>query len=90
MSNYIQILFVLFSLSSCASTSFYHDGKKIASFQGDMKNVNFHSSESGHFHFSADEVNHSTPTSAYGKSSSSRIEMIGTAIGSAGLFSFIK
>lgn len=60
------------SAMSCAQTTFYRDGKPVARFSGDMKSMSFKSGSDGSFEWIGD-VDHSTPTRAYGEASQSRI-----------------
>ncbi len=64
---------IAISAMSCAQTTFYRDGKPVARFSGDMKNVAFQANADGSFEWTADNVDHSTPTRAYGEASQSRI-----------------
>ncbi len=55
------ITIALFALlSSCASSTFYREGKPIAHFEGDMRNVHY---KDGDTEFTGD-IDHSTPTKA--------------------------
>lgn len=78
--------YLLLSLlfSSCAHTSFYHDGKVVADFQGDMVNTEFYMSEKGDYYWKSKSVNHSSATLAQGQAASSKIASVGSALAAAG------
>jgi hypothetical protein len=58
--------------AGCAQTTLYRDGKPVARFAGDMTGMTFKSGADGSFEWTGD-VDHSTPTRAYGEASQSRI-----------------
>lgn len=76
--------------SSCASTTLYKDGKKIANFQGDMTGVEYHMSQNGDVTWKSTTTNHSTATLAQGAAATSKIQAGGAAIGAAGITALIK
>lgn len=76
------LLSLLFT--SCAHTTFYHEGKPIADFQGDMTNTEFYMSEKGDYWWKSKSVDHSSATLAQGAAASSKINAAGAALGAAG------
>lgn len=85
--------YLLLSLlfTGCAHTTFYHEGKPIADFQGDMVNTEFYMSEKGDYCWKSKSVDHSSATLAQGVSASNKIAAAGTALGAAGAAAlFIK
>jgi hypothetical protein len=79
----ILILFVVI-LSSCASTTLYRDGKRVARFEGDMTEVKF-TIQNGTITFAAETVDHSSATIAGGKVGAGNIAAGGIAIATSGL-----
>jgi hypothetical protein len=77
------LLFVMM-LSGCARTTFYHEGKPVADFQGDMINTEFYLSQSGDYYWKSQSVDHSSATLAQGTAASNKISAAGTALGAAG------
>ena len=67
-------------LSSCAQTTLYSNGEKIACFQGDMTKVHY---ENKDIRWDADTVNHSTATLAQGEAAKGKITAAGVAAASA-------
>jgi hypothetical protein len=67
-------------LMNCATTTLYHNGQKIASFQGDMKDVDYTTSAKGGMTLKASSIDHSAATLAQGKSASDKISAAGAAI----------
>lgn len=61
-----------FVLGGCAQTTFYREGKPLARFGGDMTAMKFRALSDGTFEWSGD-IDHSTPTKAYGIASKGRI-----------------
>lgn len=57
---------------SCSSTTFYREGKPVARFEGDMQRMVFSYGADGAINWSGD-IDHSTPTKAYGTASKGRI-----------------
>ncbi len=80
--KYLLLLSLFFT--SCAHTTFYHDGKPIAEFQGDMVNTEFYMSEKGDYWWKSETVDHSSATLAQGQAASNKIAAAGTALGAAG------
>lgn len=72
------VLLASILLSSCASTTFYLDGKRLARMEGDMTEVVF-TFEKDHITFTAETVDHSSATIAAGKTSAGNIAAAGTA-----------
>lgn len=68
------LLSLLFT--SCAQTTFYRNGEKIASFQGNMKDVAFTYSAKGNLVWTSKEVNHSAPTLAGGRAAAFSISSV--------------
>lgn len=66
----------LLVITSC-TTSFYKDGKKIASFAGDMADSCVEISDSGAVRWTADKVSHSAATKAAGRAATSSITAAG-------------
>ena len=71
----MKYLPLLLLLSSC-TTTFYRDGKKIASFQGNMKDTSFSYSAKGDLTWTAKDVNHSAPTLAGGRAAAFSISSV--------------
>jgi len=80
----MKFLPLILLLTSCASTTFYHEGKPLARFQGDMQKVKFTFDEKGTLTWRADTVDHSTPTIAAGKTSAGNLAASGAAIATSG------
>lgn len=87
--NILNILILGLLLQSCAHTDFYHDGKKIAHFEGDMKGMRLKISEKGAIDWSGD-VDHSNATLAQGKAASDKIQATGLAVAASGIVSLLK
>ena len=85
MATLMKFLSLFLLLASCASTTFYHEGKPVARFQGDMTKVKFAFAKDGTFTWSADTVDHSTPTIAAGKTSAGNIAASGAALATSGI-----
>lgn len=66
---------LVISATSCAQTTLYRDGKPVARFAGDMTGMSFKAGSDGSFEW-VGNVNHSTPTRAYGEASQSRIAAV--------------
>ena len=81
----MKFLPLILLLSGCASTTLYREGKPIACFQGDMTKVRFTFDKDGTFTWSADSVDHSTPTIAAGKTSAGNIAASGAAVATSGI-----
>lgn len=77
-------LLVLASLSGCASTTFYVEGKRVARMEGDMTEVTF-VFEDDKITFTADTVDHSSATLAAGKVSAGNITAGGVAVATSGI-----
>ena len=78
-------------LSSCASTTIYGtDGKPIFRTQADMSKTEFVRASDGSTRWSADDVNHSTPTKAGGVAYSSGVAATGAAIATSGIPAIVK
>jgi hypothetical protein len=77
-------------VTSCASTTFYHEGKPVASFQGDMKETSFTRDASGAIRWKAGSVSHSAPTTAGGNAIAKGITTTGVAVATSGLTKIIK
>lgn len=73
MKKKLLIACLIACLSSCATTTFYHDGKRIASFQGDMTNVEYKLTKDGALSWRAMTVDHSAGTIALGKTTAGTI-----------------
>lgn len=71
------LIILVLALSGCAHTVLSKDGKPIADFQGNMKNVVYSNAD---IRFTADEINHSDATLAQGSSASGKITSTGTAL----------
>ncbi len=81
----------ILALSNCASTTFYGaDGKPVACFQANMTKVEYKRACDGSIRWSADTVNHSTPTTAGGTAVSKGILATGTSIATSGIPSIVK
>lgn len=76
-------------LSSCAHTSFFRDGKEVARFEGDMRNMKFRSLSDGSFEWSGD-IDHSSATLAQGKAASDKITAAGAAAAASGIAILLK
>lgn len=81
---------IAFLTLSCATTTLYHNGQKIASFQGDMKDVEYTTSAKGGMTLKATSIDHSAATLAQGKAASKKISAAGAAIAISGLPSLLK
>lgn len=79
----IMLLFAIIALSSCAQTTLYRNGQKIAAFQGDMTGVEY---SDGDVRWKASTVDHSSAT----KASASRIQSAGIAVAASGLTTILK
>ncbi len=80
----MKFLPLILLLSSCTSTTFFREGKPVARFQGDMHKIKFSMDKNGTLTWSADTVDHSTPTIAAGKTSAGNIAASGAAIATSG------
>lgn len=90
VTAFIAIL-TLWLLVGCAGSNFYNDrGEKIASFEGDMKNMKFRRLKDGTLEWSADEVSHSTATLAQGKAASDKLSSAGAAVAVSGITTLLK
>lgn len=79
------ILFFSIIFCSCAAkTEFYRDGKKIAAFQGDMKNSSLTITDDT-LRWSASSVDHSPATKAHGEAGRGRWEAINISAAAAAL-----
>lgn len=78
------------ALNACAHTTFYHNGKRIARFEGDMRDMTFRARADGSFEWTAVDVSHSAATLAQGKAASEKISAAGTAIGAAGVMALFR
>jgi len=65
--------------ASCAQTTFFRNGQKIAMFQGDMKDTDFYYSAAGDVIWKSSTVDHSSATIAQGKAAEGKINAIATA-----------
>lgn len=80
----------LWSLSSCASTTFFRDGKPIVKFEGDMEGVAFHGLPTGEITWTAARISHSAATAAAGKVASDVLLYSAPVITATGLPRLIK
>lgn len=71
----LTLLTALALLCGCASTTIYEGGQKVFTTQADMVNVKFRTASGTTF--SADLVNHSTPTLAGGQATSQVVGSVG-------------
>lgn len=89
MRPLLGIILVL-AFSSCAQTVFYHDGKPVARFQGDMAGMVYSQSKDGSVSWTCTNVSHSTATLAQGSAASDKISHLGTAVAVAGIYALFK
>jgi hypothetical protein len=89
---WIRVLLILLigfiiaaSLTSCASTDLYRDGKRIAHFDGDMTGLTYIHRADGSCQLTCQTVDHSTATLAQGKAAEGKIAAIGTGLAASGL-----
>ncbi len=78
-------LLLALPLSNCAHTVFYHEGKKVAQFEGDMTDFNYTRHADGSATWSGRSVSHSAATRAQGEAAAGKINALATA-GVATLF----
>ncbi len=90
MKKLLSLVFVSILFSSCAQTNLYHDGKLVASFQGDMKGVEFSSSPKGGMTLKATSIDHSTATLAQGDAAAKKLNAAGTALAISGVPALFK
>ncbi len=72
-------------LPSCAGTKFYHEGRKVAQFEGDMTDFSYTRNADGSATWSGRSVSHSAATLAQGKATEGKLNALATA-GVATLF----
>jgi hypothetical protein len=89
MKKITSLLFIALLLSNCATTKLYHNGQIVASFQGDMKAVEFSSSKDG-MTLKAASIDHSAATLAQGKAASEKITAIGAGLAISGIPGLFK
>lgn len=82
-------VFLAAAASSCATTTFYCDGKPVARFQGDMVGMAFERHADGSVVWSGN-VTHSIATKAQGEAASAKLTAAGIAVATSGLVSTIK
>lgn len=75
----VLVMLVFMLLSSCASSTFYVDGKRVARMEGDMTEMQF-TFINGAITFTAETVDHSSATIAAGKTSAGNIAAVGAAV----------
>lgn len=76
---------------SCAHTTLWDNGQKIARFEGDMKGNEFtYISKTAEITWRAVDVDHSSATLAQGKAASDKIQAVGAAAAAAGITTFLK
>ena len=75
----------LMTLSSCATTTIYRNGRVVARLQGDTKNIVLEESADGGILLRCDEINHSRATMAQGEQSANRLTAVGSILTSVGL-----
>lgn len=90
MRKIVSLLVAVLLLSNCATTKLYHNGQIVASFQGDMKAVEFSSSPKDGVTLKAASIDHSTATLAQGKAATDKITATGAAIAISGLPGLLK
>ena len=83
-------LAMILLFSSCAQTVFYHEGKPVARFQGDMTNMTYRQDKDGAISWSSSAVSHSVATLAQGTAASDKIGHLGTAVATAGIMALAK
>lgn len=90
--RWLRLLFSLFVglviaivMTSCAQTTLYRDGRKIAVFQGDMTAVSFRLTAAGDLTWQAARVDHSTATEAQGQAATAKIGAAGAALAASGI-----
>lgn len=82
----LMVAFLVISVTSCAQTTFYANGKPLARFQADMSNQKFTYKGNGvKISWSADTVNHSAATLAQGQAANNVLHGVATDITSAGI-----
>ena len=74
---------------SCAQTTIYHDGRRVANFQGDMTGMRFIRNADGSCELSGD-FDHSTATKAQGEAAAGKLAAAGTAVATAGIMTLIQ
>ena len=88
-TSHITAAIITLLCAACAHTDLYHDGKKVARFEGDMRGMKFCMSENGAFEWSGD-IDHSTATLAQGKAAEGKIQASGLAIAASGITALTK
>jgi len=89
MKQLLIILFAVFQLS-CATTTLYRNGEKIAVFQGDMTGVEYTMTADGDVSWKTTTTTHSAATLAQGKAASDKIAAAGAAIAISGIPGLFK
>lgn len=77
-------------LASCATTTFYRDSLPIASFQGDMTDMEFMMDSKGAIVWRAADVSHSATTLAQGQAAADKISAAGMAVAVSGIVNVMK
>ena len=81
----ILILLTCLMICSCASTTFLHNGKPVAIFQGDMRGSEFVMKENGDIYWKVDQLDSSTATRAQGEAFANKATAVGSAFAAAGV-----
>ena len=84
------LVLLLYFCTSCARTTFYHEGRKIADFQGDMTKMDLTVTPAGSIRWHAASVDHSAATRAQGEATAGKINALGLAAASAATASFLR
>lgn len=86
----VVIAVAVIVITGCARTTLYHNGEKIAVFQGDMRNTHYVMSPSGGVRWTADSVDHSKATIAQGTAAAGKLQSAGAAIAASGITMLLK
>lgn len=76
--------------ASCAHTTLYRDGRKVAVFQGDMQESEFTIAADGSIRWKVKKAEYSTATLAQGKAAADKFTAAGLALAASEVLSFFK
>lgn len=79
------ILLLVFMFTSCAQTTFYKDGQRIACFQGNMTDMEYIQTKDLVMWRSA-KVDHAAATKAQGTATSKTVASLGSAVAAGAVF----
>jgi hypothetical protein len=77
-------------VASCAHTTLYRDGRKVAVFQGDMQESEFVIAADGAIYWKARNVEYSTATLAQGKAAADKFAAAGLALAASEVLAIFK